>query len=243
MFDRKGAFMASRILNFLIALVALIAMPVAAMAEQQCRVPQSLPAPKLESVGADKVRQMPVTDYLLTLSWSPQYCRSSGKGQSQCARGSSFGFVLHGLWPEGPGASWPQYCKPVSAVPTEVIRMAYCATPSVNLIQHEWGKHGSCMTDDPARYFKAATTLYGAIKSPDMNSLSRARPDAAGFITAFVAANPGLRADSINVQLSKGGWLEEVRICLGTDFKPQKCAADKSGARPREQVKIWRAER
>ncbi len=232
--------MASRILKFLVMLIALVTMPSAAVAATQCHAPQSLPAPKLESVPADKVRQMPVTDYLLTFSWGPQFCRSAGKDVAQCMDGGD-GFVLHGLWPEGGGASWPQYCKPASAVPTTIIRATYCATPSVDLIQHEWAKHGTCMTDDPARYFKAATALYDAVKSPDMNGLSHARPDAGAFVTAFVAANPGLRADSINLQLGKGGWLEEVRICLNTEFKPHRCPADKGGARPRDRIKIWRA--
>lgn len=188
------------------------------------------------------MRQIPTTDYTLAVSWSPQYCRT-GKDPLQCGRSSLFGFILHGLWPEGAGRDWPQYCRPVGPVPPEVVREAFCTTPSVTLQQNEWQKHGSCMTDSAARYFKTGTILFGALRFPDMDRLSRRGTDVAGFSAAFAAANRGMYPDMVRLKLSNGNWLEEVHVCLNIRFRPMKCPADAPGARAREIVRIWRRAR
>jgi ribonuclease T2 len=233
----KSAILSCRILAILAVLVA----PHAAYA-QSCRVPDRLPAAQPERVSPRDVRPGPITDYLLAVSWSPQYCRARGARADplQCGRDAEFGFVLHGLWPEGEGRSWPQYCRPVEPLPASVVRSAFCATPSVSLQQHEWAKHGSCMTESPAAYFKASTALFNAVKWPDMDALSRARPDVAGLSAAIAGANRGMRADMIRIILSRGGWLEQVRICLNKSYRPARCPRDTPGARSRDRVKIWR---
>ena len=209
---------------------------------QSCSIPASLPAPRIENVPASAVRKADVTGHILALSWSPQFCRthSGARFASQCG-GEKFGFILHGLWPDGAGRDNPQWCKPVAAVPADVARKSFCATPSVDLQQHEWAKHGSCVTNDAATYFRTATGLFGAIKQPDMDRLSRARPSVAAFTTAFIAANRGLRADMIRVTTGKGGWLEELRLCLDKDYHTVRCPRDVGGANPRSALKIWRA--
>jgi ribonuclease T2 len=237
-FLRRATSIANR-LTLLFIVVWLIVQP--AWAQNRCRVPKRLPAAQSMRVSPDQVRAIPVTDYSLALSWSPQYCRTRGTTDHlQCGADTDFGFILHGLWPEGEGQSWPQYCRPVGPIPADVSRRAFCATPSVDLQQHEWAKHGSCMTESPAAYFEAGTALFNALKWPDMDRLSRSRTNVSGLTFAFVAANPGLRQDMIRVALSNAGWLEELRICLDTDFRPTRCPRDAPGAREREQVKIWR---
>src|SRR3954453_14289234 len=47
--------------------------------------------------------------YLLTLSWSPEYCHGH-TSTTQCAPDKHFGFVVHGLWPEYKTGSGPQHC-------------------------------------------------------------------------------------------------------------------------------------
>lgn len=222
---------------------AMAATPSLAFAQNQCAIPDRLPAAQPERVDPRAVRDIPTTDYVLAVSWSPQYCRRGGADRLQCGRGSQFGFILHGLWPEGAGREWPQYCRPVGAVPPEVIRRTFCATPSVDLQQNEWQKHGSCVTGDPAAYFRAATALFGGLRFPEMNRLSRQTLDVAEFTRAFAAVNRGMRPDMVRVQLSNGGWLEEVRVCLGRDFRPMTCPSDTPGARARQSVRIWRRER
>lgn len=209
---------------------------------QSCAIPATLPEPKRETAPAGEARITQVTGHILALSWSPQFCKthSGPRFASQCGS-QSFGFILHGLWPDGAGSANPQWCKLVGTVPADVARKSFCATPSVDLQQHEWAKHGSCVAEDAATYFRNGTTLFAAIQQPDMDRLSRARPSVGEFTTAFIAANRGLRADMIRVTIGKGGWLEEVRLCLDKSYHAVRCPRDIGGANPRTALKIWRA--
>ncbi|MFX8949768.1 hypothetical protein ABTM92_19760, partial [Acinetobacter baumannii] len=76
--------------------------------------------------------QSAITGYTLALSWSPEFCnahRNDPASAQQCSgRGGRFGFILHGLWPEGSGGQWPQWCA--AALPSaEALRRAMCLTP------------------------------------------------------------------------------------------------------------------
>ncbi len=208
---------------------ALLALPVVAQAQgQSCQMPGDFAMPRIEQQRADDVRRTPVTRYLLSLSWSPQHCfnaRDNSADAMQCSGANGrFGFVLHGLWPETDGRDWPQYCRPALAVPRSVIASHLCDTPSPQLIQHEWQRHGSCMTRTPAAYFRSAAILYRAVRYPDMAALAREeRLTVDDFARAFAAANPGMRSDQIAVETRRGGWLDEVRICLDRRFRRQRC--------------------
>ncbi|MBG1262616.1 ribonuclease T2 family protein [Nostoc commune] len=57
--------------------------------------------------------------YVLTLSWSPDYCAANGsRDQQQCGSGRKLGFVLHGLWPQYQ-AGYPANCS-TQKLPSEV---------------------------------------------------------------------------------------------------------------------------
>ncbi len=210
----------------------------------QCVIPAALPESKSESAPDGAVSTSPLTGYVLAASWSPQFCKTHpGPEQAQQCGATKFGFILHGLWPEGTSRDGLQWCKPVGILPAALVRQTFCATPSVKLQQHEWAKHGSCMTDDPARYFRSGTLLFGAMKWPDMNRLSREGVTTAGFAKALVSANPGMRESMFTIIAGQGGWLQEVKICLATDLHPRNCPRYMKGARPEERLKIWRAEK
>lgn len=228
---------------------ALLLLPSIVHAQaRECRVPDRIEAPRAVPVPPGERRVTPVTRHILALSWSPEFCRTrrgDRRHRMQCggiANGGAgrFGFILHGLWPETNGPRWPQWCRPVTALPRALVREHLCTTPSVSLIQREWAKHGSCMTRDPARYLRAGTILYRAIRYPDMNALSR-RPLTVGqFARAFAAANRGISPDMVRVQSNARGWLTEVRICLARNFRPQRCPRWQHGARSNERLRIWR---
>jgi ribonuclease T2 len=219
--------------------LVLLAVPGAALAQaQNCRIPQSVPAPKVERTGLK--RDVPVGGYLLALSWSPQYCRGKLREYQCSGRGGRFGFILHGLWPQGTGPEWPQYCRPVETAPSPALAAMSCTTPSVDLLQHEWAKHGSCMSPNAQSYFAKAKAIYDGVRFPDMNRLSRQGVTAGGLATAFARANPGLPQTAVSVQTGKGGWLREIRLCYGTDFKPRACRRFEQGAAARSRVRIWR---
>ena len=143
----------------------------------QCQLPTDIPAPRPVAPPRDEPRRIvPVAGYTLALSWSPQFCaRAFGRSSEfQCSRRAApFGFILHGLWPEGAGRDWPQYCHPAQLVPRDVIRANLCAMPSVQMIQHEWARHGTCSSDSPQRYFSTARTLFERLRLPDMAMLAR----------------------------------------------------------------------
>lgn len=226
--------------------IAAFLLPAAAGAQAlQCSLPSALPMvrPDLPS-DKEPARVVPIGSYTLAISWTPNYCRAHGRDPSadfQCGSGNRFGFTLHGLWPDGIGKEWPQYCRSTSLVPAPVIRGMLCSTPSAQLVQHEWAKHGTCMAGiTPAQYFSRSSTMYAALHFPDMDALSRAPLTAGKFATAMALANPGLAADAMRVTVDRQGWLEEVWICLDKRFAYTRCAPHSGGVAANATVKIWR---
>ncbi len=231
-----------------IALAAALAvLPATTHAQAlQCALPGAVPRvrPDLPSPAQPR-RVVPIGSYTLAISWSPQFCRS-GAGERpnarfQCGEDNRFGFTLHGLWPDGLGKAWPQYCRTTALLPPRVIRANLCATPSAQLLQHEWAKHGTCMPGyTPARYFGRSTALYRRLRFPDMDRLSRRSLTAGGLAGAIAAVNPGLGAQMMRITADRQGWLDEVWICLDTAFRYQRCPAHQGGLAPTARLRIWR---
>ncbi len=230
---------------------ATAAMVLPAMAHAQayqCSTPATVERvrPDLPSDSQPK-RIVPIGSYTLAISWTPQYCRDNGDragAQFQCGTGNRFGFTLHGLWPDGVGKDWPQYCRAAEFVPPPVIRAHLCTTPSAQLLQHEWAKHGTCMPGyRPATYFNQSARLYGKLRYPDMDALSRAPLTEGRFAVAMAAANPGLKADMMRVTANKQGWLDEVWICLDRRFRYRRCPVHQGGLSPSAALQIWRGGR
>ncbi|HWK34898.1 ribonuclease T2 family protein [Sphingomonas sp.] len=226
--------------------VAALLAPAAASAQAyRCAVPGDLPRPRAEGPDTREPRRVvPIGGYTLAITWAPQYCHGNARDASarfQCASGNRFGFTLHGLWPDGTGAQWPQYCRAAAPLSADVLRKNLCATPSVQLLQHEYAKHGTCMGVPPAQYFARSTGLYARLRYPDMNALSRQSNLTVGqFATAFARANRGLSASMMRVTANKSGWLEEVWLCLDRQFAFTACPAHQRGLRPPAGLKIWR---
>ncbi len=232
------------------ALVALLAATPAAVQAQayQCAAPTSIerPHPDLPSDSQPR-RLLPIGGYTLAITWAPQYCRDhdrDGGARFQCAAGNRFGFTLHGLWPDGIGKDWPQYCQATPLLPRAVIQKHICSTPSAQLMQHEWSKHGTCMAGyKPDRYFATSTRLYGKLRYPDMDALSRGPLTAGGLAAAVSRSNPGLGPDMMRVTATKQGWLDEIWICFDKAFRYQRCPAHQGGLSADATVKIWRGGR
>lgn len=228
-----------------LALVAGSLPQTAALAEgPACRIPPQLPSARFEPAPPGARRTLPVAGYLLALSWSPEYCAGRGdrpRDRLQCSGSAGrFGFILHGLWPEGEGRAWPQYCAAAQPLPPVLLRRHFCATPSVDLLQHQWAKHGVCMTRDPARYLAAGERLFRLVRYPDMAGFADRRSTVAQFTRAIARANPGIPESAIRVQRSPRGWLQEVRICLNRGFRPRACPAHVTGAGTGETLRVRR---
>ena len=236
-----------RAVSLVIGAVALV--PGIAQAQAyKCAVPTRIDAPRPDGpTPREPKRVVPIGSYTLALTWAPQYCHENARDNSarfQCASGNRFGFTLHGLWPDGKGREWPQYCAPAAILDAETIRRNLCATPSAQLLQHEYAKHGTCMGIPPRAYFDRATGLYARLRYPDMDALSRRpRLTVAQFAAAFARANRGLSANMMRVTANRQGWLDEVWLCLDTRFAFTACPAHQGGLAPTRRLRIWRGAR
>jgi len=208
----------------------------------QCQVPTGpVSAPAVES---GPVRHRPTTGYTLAVTWSPEYCRSrenSAGDSRQCSgRSGRFGMVVHGLWPEGRGADWPQWCPGPRPTGAELARNM-CVTPSASLLANEWARHGSCMASRPATYLRVTRTLWSDLHWPDFDRLSRSRKLTAGDVRRAIAeANADWEPEYIGLVVSERGWLRELRFCYGRDFRPTRCDARRFGPRDSTPVSIFR---
>jgi ribonuclease T2 len=226
-------------------LLLTIALPTPAMAQAyQCRVPPAVAMPEPARPDGPRVTSA-IGGYVLAISWSPEFCRGNrakDPGNYQCnGTIGRFGFVLHGLWPEARKGPPPQWCA-LTPRPTQAdIRANLCMTPVPWLIEHEWAKHGSCMSPTPAAYYKASAILWNALRLPDADRLSHQELLTAGDLRrAFIARNPGFPLKSVGIRASNGGWLREVHLCYGKDFMPAACDKNTFGPRDTVPLKIWR---
>ena len=227
------------------AIAAALSVPTVASAQAyQCRVDNgAISLPAIQRDGP--VRQTRVTGYTLALSWSPEFCRfrdDEARHARQCSgRSGRFAFVVHGLWPESAGGNWPQWCPTRRRPSADAVRASLCMTPSTRLIAHEWAKHGSCMTRDPDTYWRITRILWRSLRWPDFDRLSRQRNLTARDIrSTFADANPYWDAEDVGLKLNERGWLQEMRLCYGSDFMPRACDRRRFGPPNDEEVRIWR---
>ncbi|TIX49089.1 ribonuclease T2 family protein [Alteraurantiacibacter aquimixticola] len=240
MVRRKARLSAALLLAF-----AGAALPAAALAQAyQCSLPAAPSAvPAIEQDGP--TRLMPVSGYTLALSWSPEFCRTRGdspRHARQCSgREGRFGFIVHGLWPNGRGESWPQWCPTRIDLNPAMVRRNMCMTPDTRLLARQWAKHGSCMGVQPQTWLRVTRVLWNSLRWPDFDRLSRRDDLTAGDIrTAFTEANPHWEVEHIGLRVNSRGWLQEMRLCYARDFKPMRCTPGRFGPAGDEEVKIWR---
>ncbi len=227
---------------------ALLTPTLASAQAYRCAVPAGVERPRPDLPNTSQPRRvLPIGSYTLAVTWAPQYCHEHDRQPSarfQCGSGNRFGFTLHGLWPDGEGKDWPQYCRSATLLPSAVIRANLCATPSAQLLQHEWAKHGTCMRGlSPASYFRRSTGLYARLRYPDMDALSRRRLTAGALARSIAGANRGMTPDMMRITANRQGWLDEVWFCLDKRFRYARCPAHQGGLAPGAALRIWRGVR
>ena len=167
-------------------------------------------------------------DYILALSWSPHYCATHNHRPSdaQCAPGASFGFIVHGLWPQKADGPSPQYCVAEPRdVPEEHIARLAPLMPSRSLVEHEWDRHGKCSgvpLDSYVRLIEIARAWI-AIPGAMIRPARAERHSLQTLKTAFQEINPGL-TPAMFFLVCKKDRLSEVRICLAKDMRFHPCA-------------------
>lgn len=167
----------------------------------------------------------PFDYWMLSLSWSPEYCASGKRPDDrQCER--SYRFVVHGLWPQY-RTGYPDYCGRTQRVPDELVERMLPLMPSEKLVQHQWRKHGSCSGMAVGEYFLQTERARRRIVIPETLDVIDKPLESSidGIEKAFMEVNPGLRSQGIALQCS-GRWLSEVRICFDHDFQFRDCGLD-----------------
>ena len=197
-----------------------------AAAPGACAIPRDVtPAPARFPPPSEIRRDVPIAAYLLALTWSPEFCRAQGDAADsalQC-RANRFGFVVHGLWPSGAGKDHPRYCRDAPPLNLATLKANLCMTPSPSLLQHEWAAHGTCAWDSAGAYFAKARALRTALDVPDPMALHGGTLTAGQLRDAFLARNRGMTRDGLDIRVSKGNRLTEVRVCYDLKFRFARC--------------------
>lgn len=167
--------------------------------------------------------------YVLSLSWSANWCATTGddRNDPQCDTGRGLTWTLHGLWPQFE-EGWPEYCRTVERDPSrgQTAQMADIMG-GAGLAFYEWKKHGRCSGLSGQGYYDASRKAYQAVTLPPV--FAKLRKDvalpASVVEEAFLEVNPDLAADQITVTCD-GEMIEEVRVCLTKDLEPRRCGDD-----------------
>jgi ribonuclease T2 len=158
--------------------------------------------------------------YLLTLSWSPQFC-STNETNPECTAGER-GFVVHGLWPEYNNGKWPANC---SDAPAPSNPSLYADLIPTTIIEHEWSKHGTCSSLSAPAYFGLIRTVSSSVAIPqNLQSASQQFQEAPTDVkVAFATANAAISVQDIAIGCTRDGFLNDVEICISKAGKPIPC--------------------
>ena len=167
--------------------------------------------------------------YILSLSWSPNWCALEGdeRRAPECEAGAGFGWILHGLWPQRE-RGWPEWCADTGRNPSRRDTAAMAdVMGSGDLAWYQWRKHGRCAGLSSPDYFALARDAYEQVQRPEvLRRLTREVTLPATLIEdAFLEANPDLSADQITVTCRQNR-IQEVRICLTRDLDYRRCGED-----------------
>ncbi|WP_240453758.1 ribonuclease T2 [Chachezhania antarctica] len=164
--------------------------------------------------------------YVLSLSWSPNWCAQVGDahGSEQCDKDRDFGWTLHGLWPQYDNG-WPDYCKTTEHPPSQAMTLGMAdIMGTAGLAWHQWEKHGTCSGLSAGDYFALSRQAYEAVNRPAMlRQLDKPVTLPASVVEeAFLEANPGWNADMLTITCKESA-IAEARLCLTRDLDPRPC--------------------
>ncbi|UWR87998.1 ribonuclease T2 [Phaeobacter inhibens] len=167
--------------------------------------------------------------YVLSLSWSPNWCVLEGdaKQSEQCDARHDHGWTLHGLWPQF-HRGWPSYCRTAEAPPSRAMsREMTDIMGSAGLAWHQWKKHGTCSGLSAQAYFALSRQAYAQIKRPvAFRKLQQSVTLPASLVEqAFLQDNPDLAPNTLTITC-RDGHIQEARVCLSRDLKPVPCGRD-----------------
>lgn len=157
--------------------------------------------------------------YLLTLSWSPEFCATHA-GSPECS--AHPGFVVHGLWPQNNDGTYPENCSsaPGPSNPAQYTNLL----PTASLVEHEWSTHGTCSGLTPDAYFGEIATAFHNLRIPPAFTTNTQPPtlSPAAIIADFTAANPALPRTAVAISCGRN-YLTAVEVCLSKTLQPEAC--------------------
>lgn len=184
-------------------------------------------------VSKNEINNVDSEYYVLSYSWAPRHCSNVSKADKkpgakdylQCGSGADFGYILHGLWPQGAkdrSGGYPRACEgDQGKIDRKILERYLCMTPSVWLLQHEYEYHGTCMHDEvletPKNYFDTAMKLHAKLKLPKQQLAYNQ-----ASIDWFVKNNAHLTRSSI--QYYKKG--KEWQFCYDNNFNVMSCPSN-----------------
>ncbi|MEM9788004.1 MAG: ribonuclease T2 [Pseudomonadota bacterium] len=183
----------------------------------------------LASPGTAQDRAGEFNYYVLSLSWSANWCALEGDARNspQCAPEEEFGWILHGLWPQYE-MGYPEYCNTTQRAPSRADTAAMADIMGTSgLAWHQWRKHGVCTGLSSDGYYALSRAAYAAVTRPDVfRQLKDAITLPAAVVEeAFLRDNSDLSADQITITC-KSGYIQEARICMSRDLSFRQCGAD-----------------
>lgn len=167
--------------------------------------------------------------YVLSLSWSPNWCALEGdsRGSPQCDESADFGWVLHGFWPQYEDG-YPADCRHNFRNPSRGDTSEQADLfGSSGSAWHQWNKHGSCSGLSPDDYYAFARLAYERITRPPVfrRLTDPVTLPASVIEDAFMRDNDGLDADEITITC-RSNRIQEARICLTRDLELRTCGSD-----------------
>ncbi len=185
-------------------------------------------------VSNSDIRNIQSEYYLLSYSWAPSFCKKSSKKSKhagaknylQCKADNQFGYILHGLWPQGKISGKGGYPRACGGDQPKIARKQLspylCMTPSVWLLQHEYEYHGTCMPTrvlkSPQGYFGTALKLHQSLELP-----TRELANTSGSLSWWYLNNSQLVDGSVIYAQKSREW----RFCYDTQFQSMACPGSK----------------
>lgn len=172
--------------------------------------------------------------YVMSLSWSANWCALEGDGRNdpQCDAGRGLTFVLHGLWPEYADDGYPSYCRTGESDPSRGLTAEQDDVfGGAGLAFYQWKKHGRCSGLSAAGYYDTARAAFQSVAIPPVFGKLHQEIELPADVVedAFLDANPQLSPQQLFVTCDEG-MIQEVRICLDKDLQPTDCPAQTARA-------------
>ena len=165
--------------------------------------------------------------YVLSLSWSPNWCQLEGNARQSEQCEEDHGWILHGLWPQF-HRGYPSYCRTIERAPSRGMTADMADIMGTSgLAWHQWKKHGTCTGLSATDYYALSREAYGRITRPAVfRKLDQSVKLPAHVVEqAFLKDNPQIQPDGLTVTC-RDGHIQEARICLSRDLAPVPCGQD-----------------